>query len=66
MTPTAWHRFPESSKKPSGEAGASLKFIPQSTKETDPRMENTMVFMSSIGRDFRVIAFVRCNREALM
>lgn len=63
---TAWQRLPGSSRKPSGDDGAGRKFTAQSMKPDEPRMAKTIVFMSSIGCVFNVIALVRWKIEALM
>ncbi|KAK7446467.1 hypothetical protein Landi51_07414 [Colletotrichum acutatum] len=60
----AWHEFPASSRKPSGEAGAVLRLTAQSMKVAEPRMAKTMVFMWSMGTDLMTIAFVPVFQSA--
>ncbi|KXH63506.1 hypothetical protein CNYM01_10372 [Colletotrichum nymphaeae SA-01] len=60
----AWHEFPASSRKPSGDAGAVLRLTAQSMKVAEPRMAKTMVFMWSMGTDLMTIAFVPVFQSA--
>ncbi|KAK1529643.1 hypothetical protein CPAR01_11955 [Colletotrichum paranaense] len=60
----AWHEFPASSRKPSGEAGAVLRLTAQSMKVAEPRIAKTMVFMWSMGTDLMTIAFVPVFQSA--
>jgi hypothetical protein len=54
----------ELTRKPSGDAGAELRLTAQSRNVCDPRIANTITFISSMGTDLITIDLVPVRQSA--